>query len=430
MSIPKRIDKYHVLDVVGSGSMGTVYTAYDSFSDRDVAIKVCAMGPEDVKGEDALTRNLFLNEAQIASSLDHPNIVRILDAGEHVKQPYIVMEHLGSSKTLKSWCGAPVPVEKVASVIYKCARALDYAHRRGVIHCDIKPSNIMLTAEGDAKIGDFGIAKWALTESAVEAPMGSPLYMSAEQTRRGELTHQTDLYSLGVVMYELLAGRPPFRAPTLMELLEVIRSEEPPSIRELRPEVPEGIEYMLDCALAKDPVDRYQSGGEMASDLAAVFSEIELLHSGLSDDEKFRMVRDLEFFEEFRDDEVWEVARACLWESHSPEDCIISEGTMEFCFYIITAGDVAVRKRGVELRTLARGDCFGEMGLMANAVRTATIVAKDEVSLIKISASMMEQSPVGCQLRFNKAFVRTLVERLSQVSDELTTSELPYAATA
>ena len=373
-------------------------------------------------------------EIQIASSLNHPNMVRILDAGEYDGEPYIVMEHLGNSETLKKWCNHEkvLSAEKVAAIIYKCARTLDYAHRRGVIHCDIKPSNIMLTGEGGTKIGDFGIAKWAFTglNTLGLETMGSPLYMSPEQARGEEVTHQTDLYSLGVVMYELLAGNPPFQARDLVDLIDQICNEDPPPIADVRRDLPEGIQTIIDCSLAKNTVARYQTGGEMASDLAALFSKLDLSQSDFSDDEKFLVLRELEFFEEFSNAEILEVVKTCIWKSFSPGDLIVMEGDLDLCFYIVTAGDVSVIKQNVELCTIERGECFGEMGYLSKSLRSASVIARDEVSLLKISGTLMTQASADCQLRFSRSFLRTLIERLTRVSNEVAVMKLPKAVGA
>jgi serine/threonine protein kinase len=424
MRIPEKISKYDILGVAGRGNMGTVYTGYDSFADRDVAIKVCAIDANARKEAAALTRKMFLNEAQIAGGLDHPNILRVLDAGEHEGEPYIVMEHVGGSQTLKDFCHPDklLPVKTVAEVIFKCARALDYAHRRGVTHCDIKPSNIMLTPEKDVKIGDFGIARLSLPDiTQVMGLLGSPRYMSPEQIQETEITNQTDIYSLGVVMHELLTGTPPFDARALSQLINLIVNDPPPLVSSVRSNIPPGLDSIVQHALAKGLSERYRMGSEFASELAAVFSELELARSALSDDEKFSMIRDLEFFDEFNDAEVHEVVGASSWETYSPGDCVISEGSLDVSFYIIATGDVAVTKESKELCTLTRGDCFGEMGYVSKKVPTASIVARDEVSLLKISDSLMQKASTECQLRFTRAFVRTLINRLTRVSEDLST---------
>lgn len=210
----EKVGKYEILGVAGRGGMGTVFIGHDPFIDRRVAIKVCpVVNPDDT--DSRLTRKMFFNEAQSAGVLDNPNILRVFDAGEVDGDPYIVMEYVEGAETLKDYCKPQkiIPVAQAVRIFHQCAKALDHAHRRGVTHRDIKSANIMLNAEGEPKIGDFGIAQRAVSDSTqVMGMFGSPTYMSPEHARDDDLTHQTDLYSFGVVMYEVLAGRPPFRA--------------------------------------------------------------------------------------------------------------------------------------------------------------------------------------------------------------------------
>ncbi|MDX1513558.1 MAG: serine/threonine-protein kinase, partial [Gammaproteobacteria bacterium] len=198
--LPQKFGKYHVLGLAGRGNMGVVYLGYDPFADRQVAIKVSA-APDPLDGTSSrLARKLFFNEAHMAGVLEHPNILRILDAGEEGGEPYIVMEFVEGGNTLQPFCDPEnlLPVPEVADIVARCAKALDYAHCRGVIHRDIKPTNIMRTPEGDVKIGDFGVAQRTMADTThVMGILGSPRYMSPEQIREETISGQTDLYSLG-----------------------------------------------------------------------------------------------------------------------------------------------------------------------------------------------------------------------------------------
>ena len=168
---------------------------------------------------------MFLGEAHMVGKLQHPNIVPIYDAGEENGRRYVVTEHIHGARTLSAYCrpGSLLPVDQVVGIIYKCAKALHYAHTRGVVHRDIKPSNILLTQDGDVRIIDFGIALVADSDvSLLEGIAGSPAYMSPEQVQGLELTPRSDLYSLGAVMYEMLAGQRPFRAGALGKLLQQV----------------------------------------------------------------------------------------------------------------------------------------------------------------------------------------------------------------
>ena len=421
--LPGKIGKYEIVGVAGRGNMGIVYAAYDPFKDQKVAVKVCAM-EDDASASTAsrMARKLFFNEAHTAGSLDHPNILRVFDAGEENSEPYIVMEYVESARTLSEFCAADnlLSVSRVAEVLFQIARALDYAHRRGVVHRDIKPTNLMLTTDGDVKIGDFGIAEGAQAETTqILGVLGSPRYMSPEQAREDDTNNQTDLYSLGVVAYELLTGQPPFIGQGFSRLMYKILHEEAPPLRHIRPDLPESLELIVSRAIHKDRQVRYKMGRELAADLAEVFEELDAKVEELSSDDKFTIVRKLRFFNDLSDTDVWELLRASVWENHPSGGRIISEGNVDDYFYIIVTGDVAVCKGETEISSLSKGDCFGEMGYLSKTQRSASIIAKDNVSLLKINSSLMDKASTDCQLRFNKVFIETLIKRLTRTSEHL-----------
>ena len=235
---PGKIGKYEVIEEIGRGNMGTVYSATDPFSDRKVALKVAHRDKLDEMSAQRF-RKLFFNEARAAGVLDHPNILRIFDADMDGDLCYLVMELMQDCDTLETACKPEslLSVREVVGIIYKLAKALDYAHRQGVIHRDIKPSNILLTAERDVKLADFSVAlvtRGDVAETQFQGFMGSPLYMSPEQIREEHVDSPSDIFSLGVVMYQLLTGQHPFRANSLGAVYEKITNEDPPALTEYR----------------------------------------------------------------------------------------------------------------------------------------------------------------------------------------------------
>ena len=417
-----KLGKYELRSVIGRGNMGTVYRAYDPFGDRDVAIKVCSVSRVNSETEHRMFRRLFFNEAHTAGALSHPNILAVYDAGEDRDTPYIVMEYLRSSETLEPYVrpDSLLPLDVVIERVFQCAKALDYAHRRGVVHRDIKPSNILLTEAGDVKIGDFGIAQQSQTETTqLLGVVGSPRYMSPEQAREEDVSGQSDLYSLGVVLFELLTGHSPYGNQTLTGLLRAIVNEPPPEAAQLRPNLPPGISAITTRALTKDRLERYATGAEFAADLAVLVEGLEEEPADITEDEKFRELRKCKFFNNFSDEEVWEVLRACVWQRHPLRTQIITEGSFDNAFFVIVSGAVAVTKGDVQITTLGAGDCFGEMGYLSKATRSASIIAQEDVVLLKISESLMQRASLSCQLRFNKHFLNTLVERLARTSSAL-----------
>jgi len=425
MSFPDKLGKYDVLGEIDRGSMGTVYLGHDPYIDRGVAIKVAhADSLKDEESGDRY-RKMFFNEAHAAGCLNHPNIVGIHDAGADEDICYIVMELVKGGGTLKPYCTPEnlLPIEKVVEIIFKCAKALDYAHKQGVVHRDIKPSNILVEVNLDVKIADFSIAHMNRADDTATQQvglMGSPRYMSPEQLREDEITHQTDLFSLGIVMYEMLTGKHPFPADNFSRLVTKILNEEPPPLKDLRSDLSDALIDVFVKATQKDIKDRYQTGLEFAVDLSKAFEALEGPEEDISEQEKFNSIKQLEFFEGFPDAEIWEIIRASTWQEYGAEDDIIIEGDLDDCFYIIVEGEVGVLKHEQSIRLLGIGDCFGEMGYLAKTERTATIQALTETALLKINSTVISQVSLNCQVRFLKVFLRTLIHRLSITTDKAT----------
>ena len=427
MSIPEKLGKYDVLAEIDRGSMGTVYLGHDPYIDRGVAIKVAH--DEGLKNEESgdRYRKMFFNEAHTAGSLNHPNIVGIYDAGVDNDVCYIVMELVKGGETLKTYCTPEnlLPIEKVVEIIFKCAKALDYAHKRGVVHRDIKPSNILVEEDLEVQIADFSIAhiNRADDETQQIGLMGSPRYMSPEQLREDEITHHTDLYSLGIVMYELLTGKQPFEADNFSRLVTKILNEEPPPLKDLRPDLSDSLIDIFKKATQKEIKDRYQTGLEFAGDLSNAFASLEGPEEDISEQERFNSIKGLEFFQGFPDPELWEILRASSWQEYGPKDDIIVEGELDDCFYIIIEGEVGVLKNDRSIRLLGVGDCFGEMGYLAKTERTATIQALSKTALVKVNSTVISQVSLNCQVRFLKVFLRTLIHRLSMTTTDKATQD-------
>ena len=422
---PAKIGKYEVVEVAGRGAMGIVYLGHDPFINRKVAIKVCSSATDgDGHVASARARRIFFNEAQAAGTLDHPYILRVYDAGEGDDgQPYIVMEYVPGGATLKPFCEKDklLPIAKVVELMHKCAKALDYAHRRGVLHRDIKPANIMLSEENEPKIGDFGIAQQMHVESTqLMTAMGSPRYMSPEQASDEPLNGQSDLYSLGVTMYELLAGRPPYEANALAALMLAITTKEPTALRSVRPEISEQLAAIVHKAMARDLHQRYQSGAELAEALARLLDDMTRpVRKDLSNEEKFELARALTFFNDFSDAELEEVLDVGVWEHFNAGATMIVEGTREQSFYVIASGDVSILVDGKEIGVIEKGECVGELAYLAPVKRSASVIARSDVGAIKVDAALMEWASIPVQMRFNKAFQLTLIERLAATTRAL-----------
>ena len=246
--------------------------------------------------------------------------------------------------------------------------------------------------------------------------------MSPEQINEQPPSAQSDIYSLGVVMYELLTGKLPFRAENAVTMINKILSEEPSPIERLRPDLPPKLAAIVKRAMHKDAKARYGTWFEMASDLANTFPQLERYSHEISSTEKFNKLRSLPFFREFKDAELWEVLRGAVWETHSRDENLLLEGEIGQAFFIIVGGQVKVVKDAKLLNVLKEGDCFGEMAYLSGGDRTrrsASIISVSEVHLLKIQATQLESLSEGCQLRFNREFLRTLIERLTWTSSVL-----------
>ena len=275
--MPERIGKYVIINEVGQGSTGRVFLSHDPYYGRDVAIKLYNIESEEDEQKARVTRKMFFNEAQMMGRLQHPNILPIYDAGEENGSYYVVTEHVHGARTLNAYCRPDnlLRIDDVVEILFKCAKGLHYAHGRGVIHRDIKPSNIMLTLDNDVRIIDFGIALIKDSDvSRIEGIAGSPSYMSPEQVQSAEITHKSDIYSLGAVMYELLTGYRPFRANSLSKLLHQIVYATPPPIHTLRDGIPEEIENVVMTALLKEPEQRFASAIEFAGALTKLHQKL------------------------------------------------------------------------------------------------------------------------------------------------------------
>src|SRR5437867_8154892 len=267
-----RIGRYTIVEALGQGGMGKVYLARDPVISRNVALKVISIRPDLSEEEAGQYRERFLREAQAAGALIHPNIVAVHDIGQDAASgsPYIVMEHVPGQDLKKVILSrAPLPAAEAVGIVAQIAAALDYAHKCGIVHRDVKPANVLITEQGRVKIADFGVARLPgsdLTRS--DQFVGSPGFMSPEQLKGGEVDGRADLFALGVILYQLLTGKAPFEGESVSEVLYRISTQpaDPPS--ETHHDVSPDFDPILEKALAKDPAQRYQSGHDLIEALS------------------------------------------------------------------------------------------------------------------------------------------------------------------
>ncbi|MBN8453847.1 MAG: protein kinase [Candidatus Accumulibacter sp.] len=395
---------------------------------REVAIKIAFPGILKDPRRGKLYTHLFLNEAALIGKMSHPHIVQTYDAVVDDQLCYIVMEYVPGG-TLESVCSRDhlLPIERVVEIIFKCTRALDFAFRMGITHRDIKPANILFAntdpSQGDIKVSDFGAAIIGSPDRTLVLGIGSPAYMSPEQVKDRALDHQTDIYSLGVVMYQLLTGQLPFQARNSYDLVYQIINAEPRRPSSLRSEIPAALDAIVARAMSKQLDARYTSWTEFGHDLTLAFRgrRPSVPAERMADFEKFERLRSFSFFAEFSEAEIWEVVRFSKWNRVAPDTVIIADGEVGDCFYFLAEGELKVLKNGMLLDLLTSGECFGEMAVIGKAAsrRGADVVALTDAKLVMIAATALQESSATCRMHFYQAFLAVLSDRLASANIRL-----------
>jgi hypothetical protein len=278
----------------------------------------------------------------------------------------------------------------------------------------------LISQNGDTKVSDFGASfQQRLGQETTQITgVGSPAYMSPEQIRMEDVTHRTDIYSLGIVMYRLLTGRLPYEANTQASLTYAILNTTPARPATLRPDLPPLLDQIVMKAIEKDPAARYKSWLEFGKGLSQAFTTLRLAGTSISDSAKFNELREMTFFEDFDDVALWEVVRIGSWKPIKAGTAIIREADQGDSFFLLVAGEVSVTLLGKQLNSIRPGGCFGEILYFSDRVnrRTTTITALGETTVIEIKADALRAATNGCQVGFNKAFMRVLVDRLTQAN--------------
>ena len=418
----QEVGHYELLELLGRGTSGVVYRALDTRSGKSVALKI--IDPEVFKDPEfgAERHSQFLAEASLAGMLIHPHIVSILDAAAEHDSGYIAMELVTAgdlSQHTKQ--GALLPVPDVLEIAFNCCSALDYTSRVGIIHCDIKPANIMIAGGTDIRITDFGAAVLRKSNVVRTAAMGSPHYMSPEQIAGKDLTLHTDMYSLGVVLYELLTGRLPFAADNLDELVRKILTEDPSPPSRLRPELSIQFDKVVLRALRKAPEQRFQAWADFAHELAE-FSRRTPPEPIISEDEKIDALKRVGTLAGLSDAELVEISNSVHWSRAKATDVIVREGEPGSNFFLLAEGSVKVVRRGRLLNLINAGEFFGEIPYVLGRPRRrhATVVATRNVLLGEFRPEALARLDPAVQLQLVRALACNLVERLMLSNRRLT----------
>ena len=423
--IPATIGEYRIVREVGRGATAVVYEARHPKLSRSVAVKHIRLGDESGEGARLNRRLLKLLRAEeaVARRLDHPNIINIHEVVVEPEQAYVVMEYFPGT-TLEKFCSFEhrLPVHRVIGIIFKCCMALDHAYRHGIVHRDIKPANILIDEKDDVRITDFGLAlnidKQVEADSTFIMGVGSPAYMSPEQIKNYPLNQKTDLYSLGVVMFHLLAGRLPFRAVSAAQLVYKIINTDPPPVAQFNPDVSGQMDAVIRKAMEKDLYSRYKNGAEFAKDLSAVRYKIVGDEDVRLDTVRFSVLRRQAFFTEFDDIGVWEVLRIGSWRKVAPRVKLMSEGDTEQRFGVLLEGRVELSVAGRRVQEIGPGTIFGELAWLDSVKhrQTMSVVSLSPVVYLEVNPSALALATDEVQETFRREAARVVAQRLGALA--------------
>lgn len=418
--IPSRIGRFDILEQVGKGATATVYRAVSEDHPEGVAVKHVRFRG-DGEGQARRIRRLrklIKAEANIVQRLQHPNIIRIHEVVIEDDEAHVVMEYF-PGQPLSRYCAFDnmLPLHRVMSIVFKCCMALDHAFRQGVVHRDIKPDNILVDDDDNVKITDFGLAlninKKLDSDSTFIVGVGSPAYMSPEQIKNYPLNQKTDLYSLGVVLFNLLTGRLPFRAGNHAQLVYKILNAEPPPPSGLNPELPESVDKVVFKALEKDLYSRYRNGAEFAQDLSGIrYRIVDENHRGM-DTRRFTALRRLAFFTEFDDIEVWEALRISSWRIVPPNTAIFREGNEDERFGVLVEGEVEMSIDGKRIDTLLHGEIFGELAWMDAPVsrQMYSVITLRDCTYLEVTPAAVALASEELQAAFRNRIASVVARR-------------------
>jgi CRP-like cAMP-binding protein/tRNA A-37 threonylcarbamoyl transferase component Bud32 len=430
-SLPVLIGKYRVKAKLGEGATSEVFLAHDPFGQREVAIKRTRPGVIDPR-EQHFQQRFFEAEAALAGRLQHPNVVQIHDAAiDEGGASYLVME-LVRGPTLRRFCRPDnlLPLASVIDIGFKCAMALGYCFRQGLIHRDVKPANLLAVMDGDrvvdVKVSDFGSAFNLTAEATQVFRVGSLAYMSPEQLDGTQVDARADIYSLGAVLYHLLAGRPPHDAVQQQAVMHQIFNATPPPLAELRQGLPPRLLRLVEACLAKDREQRPKDWDSFAAELSALASDRALQASNLRevlDAERFTLLRSLEFFQGFGDVELWEVVHRARWERMPFGQVLFRKGDEGNQFHIVAQGRIEVWRDGTKVASLGVGTSVGEMAYLAPSPElkrhTVDILAAEPCTTLGFTPETMEQLSLATRHLFDAAFIGVLVRRLHAAHEAL-----------
>jgi serine/threonine protein kinase len=420
MDLPHRLGKYELDKQIGIGATGKVYHAQDTFSGGEVAVKIIDVAVLHDPEFTEACRKQFLNEAALAGRLVHPHVVTILEASVTDDFGYIVMEYVpGGNLVRHTYHDNLLSIVDVLQIIYKCCSALDYAYGQGIVHRDIKPANIMIVSGTNVKIADFGTAVFYKEQIAQAVTTGTPSYMSLEHLKGDQVSHLSDMYSLGVVAYELLTGQLPFEGDTMVALFDAIANKKvlPPSERRL--EIPGVLDEIILRMMARDPGDRYPTWEALEAEIAKL-GRFGTSPQEITDSEKFGLLRAMHGLRDFPDPEIWELIHASTWSRLPAHSVIVREDEAGKSMFILASGSMSVTKKSHLLNVIKQGEFFGEMAyIQRGSNRQATLLAVSDVVVAEFTFEALENLGASCELHFVNSLLRSMTGRLALADERI-----------
>jgi serine/threonine protein kinase len=417
----QQIGKFQLEKSLGRGASGIVYLARDTFSGESVALKVL---DQDAVKNPKIGKKLtvqFMNEASLAGKLAHPHIATIIEASVTDEYGYIAIEYVaGGDLTRFTRSENLLPPEELTQIAFKSCGALDYAYRQGIVHRDLKPANLLMVGPGNIKIGDFGAAYLFHSQDTQITNIGSPTYMSPEQIRGDELGYSSDMFSLGIVLYQLFTGHRPFYANTLAGVAAKTLRESPAVPSSLREGIDREMDDIILRMLAKTQAERYPSWADLALDIAKV-GRLSRFQTVVPDSEKFVALKSVRLLGHLDDPELWELAYAGKWSWLPARTIITQEGESGSSLFFLGSGQAKVTKQGRLLNVLDAGECVGDMSYIKEGAipRQATVETLTEVLLVEFEKEILDKVSVNCRYQLALALMHSLVERLALGDERL-----------
>lgn len=411
--------RFEYLRTLGRGGMAEVYLAKDRFHEREVALKV--VRPAHAAGADhRVHEHMWFNEMRLAGRLKHPYILEIYEAGQEQDHGFLVMEYLpGGSLASYTSQDALLPPARVADIIFKLCHALEYANTQGMLHRDVKPANVLLAADGTPKISDFGAAYLTDETHTQVIGVGTLHFMPPEHFEGAEPGVQNDIYAAGVMAYNLLSGAFPQRSEHQADIIREKLEGASVPLANRRQNLPPALVAAVEQAIHRHRAHRFKRWPEFRDALAKAFPDLVSESATVSESARFQAMRQLPFFAQFSETELWEAVRIGTQHSVDGGKEVIAEGSDDKTVYVVESGDLEVVHRGVRLGRIPAGEAFGEISFIEGTerLRSASVRTITPSTLLAFPAGKLKDASGSLQAAFGRSLVRLLVRRIIRSND-------------